>query len=192
MPQDNVAPPQGCRRINPSRALRSATGTAHDAVEAGFAPFMARPARHLTAFLRAQEAAFLALDAARAGPPLPEEAEVLAPMLAGLRADLADHPPLALPVPAPISPMATAYLTLGSRLGTEVIKRHLAAHGLPCPQAFRAAPPAEGWRAFRDRLAHWDPASPAFATLAEDARRGFALFSAAAQRAGLTPLQEAG
>ncbi|MHA6324362.1 heme oxygenase-like domain-containing protein [Roseivivax sp. CAU 1753] len=171
--------------------LRDETAAAHAEVEARYAAFMAAPAPHMRRFLTAQLIAFRALSAHDAGPARPGDAVLLSGVIADLTRDLGGQDGPDLPLGAPLCTDAVAYLTLGSRLGTEVIKRHLTAHGLQHPRAFDAPPPKAAWLAFRQRIDAMDPQEPAFATLLRDARTGFGFFATAATLTGFAPRREA-
>ena len=185
MLHQRIASPDGdaSRRPHMSR-LRDETSTAHASVEASFAPFMAEPARHLTRFLSAQLTAMRALAAHMSPTDQPQEAAILGDLVAALAAELGHPRGPVLPVGLPLSADATAYLVLGSRLGTEVIKRHLATHDLPCPRAFSAPPPKAEWQSFRTRINALDADGAALDTLIHDAKRGFGFFRIAASLNG--------
>lgn len=191
MLQQRIASSDGqAKTLRPTQLLRQATAADHAVVEAGFAPFMTDPRAHLTRFLAAQLIANRALAAHRAGPGLAAETAVLDDLIARLERDLG---PAGATLPAPasgaaISADAVAYLVLGSRLGTELIKRHLAAHLIALPHAFRAAPSGTTWRAFGARIDAYDPGGRALNTLIRDARRGFSFFREAARLAGLSEI----
>jgi heme oxygenase len=105
-------------------------------------------------------------------------------LLARLDRDLPGPGP-ALPAfqGAALDPLAVDYLVLGSRLGTEVLRRHLAdaAPALPMPAYFRAPPATAEWRALCQHLDQINPESDRAARILFDAGRGFGIFTAAAQ-----------
>ncbi|MWD26381.1 hypothetical protein E0K89_002710 [Aquicoccus sp. SCR17] len=81
------------------------------------------------------------------------------------------------PSTRPLHPDAVAYVTLGSQLGTEAMKR-----AMPEEQrrgAFGLAPDSDAWRAFRTRIAE-DPGDEASRQrILDDARAAFDIFLAA-------------
>ena len=160
--------------------LRRETRGAHEATEALFAPFMTQPAAHLDMFLATHLLAFEAMRDARIGAELSEEAQCLPDMIARLRKDCdlrMLHLPEA-PVLPPLPSAAVAYLVIGSRLGTEVIRRKLVAGGsdqpLPCYFAPQDTGPA--WQALRARLTALRAASAAAIDICAVARTGFDAF----------------
>ncbi len=179
-----ATPDGGAGRLPPISRLREATASAHHAVEDTFAAFMAAPAHHLTDFLAAQLCALTALRAQGPASATPEDDAILTALLADLSADLDGRPVPDLPRGPALQPEAVSYLTLGSRLGTEIIKRHLDAAGLPIPRAFRAGPPRAAWHAFRTRIDAIGADEAALDRLIGDARLGFALFGAAGRLHG--------
>ncbi|SIT03933.1 hypothetical protein SAMN05421759_11188 [Roseivivax lentus] len=177
MIHQRIATPAG----GASRArLREATQDAHRSVEECFAPFMAAPAPHLDRFMAAQLTALVALRAHGGPGVVSEDAALLDALIDDLSADLAGRVLPGLPQGRPLLPEAVSYLTLGSRLGTEVIKRRLTEARLAVPRAFAARPPSLAWQAFRTRIDGLEGDEVALSALIEDARRGFELFRAAA------------
>jgi heme oxygenase len=167
--------------------LRRQTRTAHDATEAQFAAFLSAPASHLDSFLLTHLLAFEALSKARIGPELPEENGCLPDMISRLRADC-DIRGLAVakaPIMLPLPSAAVAYLVIGSRLGTEVIRRKLIGviPEADLPQYF--APQganhdtALAWQALRDRLGGIPADSVEATEICAGALRGFDAFAEA-------------
>lgn len=168
--------------------LRNASHPAHDAAELTFAPFLADPQRELPWFLATQWSALRTLQvSAPQGSLL--SAGILQDLLRRLDADLADLR-IAPPSPEaarPLDPLAVDYLVLGSRHGTEVLRRRL--FGSP------DSPPARGyftkdrdpgaWQALCAALDRVDPDSPRAARILFDTASGFDLFAKAAAAARL-------
>ncbi|QFS83644.1 hypothetical protein FIU97_12795 [Roseivivax sp. THAF40] len=167
-------------RPSPISQLREATAAAHLSVEHVFADFMAAPGPYLTPFLAAQLTALTALRAHCARPAIEEDGEILDDLIQDLSNDLRGKVIPVLPVGRALDPEAVSYLTLGSRLGTEVIRRHLVHTGIRVPSAFGAGPPSLAWQAFRARINALEGEPAALDTVIQDACRGFSLFRAAA------------
>ncbi len=137
----------------------------------------------LTWFLAAQRAGLAALCESCDAPELASRG-VIADLLLRLDADLARrgarHQGVA---PAgPLDPLAVDYIVLGSRLGTEVMRRTLA--GLLPPSempAYFAAPDVRPlWKAHCAALGRVGTGSPRAAAVIADAELGFELFQLAA------------
>ncbi|WP_150297735.1 heme oxygenase-like domain-containing protein [Salipiger aestuarii] len=176
-PQDRVGP-EGFRH-----ALRLATRAAHDDSEVLFLRFTDSPGDTMRWFLAAQRAALAAIcdstePARMASRPLARA------LLTRLDADLSALGGDARPVvPArTLHPMAADYLVLGSRLGTEVLRRALigSAPPVPVPSYFHACHGPAMWRDHCALLNAVDPASDLAGDLTRDVIAGYDLFHAAA------------
>lgn len=180
--------------------LRRATRLEHDATEAVFQRFMADPAAHMSWFLSAQWAGLSALrDVAPSGGPSGTSAQqeqhqeyhrASTPLSHPLLQDLCDRlredcsalglHPVFMPALS-LDPLATDYIVLGSRLGTEVIRRHLVSDGHHrLPSYFDAPDATPLWRRHCLALNDVQPETPRAARICADAKRGFALFARAA------------
>lgn len=162
--------------------LREQTGAAHDALDQLFAPFQRDPATHLNHFLAVQLAGFSAL--LTSCPDCDAHvAEMLRNAKGALVQDVADRGCYVPQLPASLAlhPMAVAYLAIGSRLGTEVLRRRLTDAGIaPMPRYFTPEPYQSDWRQLCATLR----ATPADGALADrvvqDVLTGFNLFTLAA------------
>lgn len=168
--------------------IRRDTKSEHDALEAQFAPFMAAPERHLSWFLATQYAALGALLASR-----PVEAErmlsglLLTELVGRLRFDLENRGVIAPAITGaktPLDSVAIDYLVLGSRLGTETMRRRLFAHHQreAIPQYFLIGTMPELWQRHCAELNGIDVGSDRATAVVQDTKAGFAIFA----HAGLT------
>lgn len=167
-------------------AIRRDTKPEHDALEAQFAPFMAAPERHLSWFLATQYAALGALLASR---PLSAEGMIsgllLTELVGRLRFDLENRGVIAPAIKSAdetLDPMAIDYLVLGSRLGTETMRRRLFADHQreAIPQYFLIGTMPELWQRHCAELNAIDAGSVRAAKVIHDTKSGFALFARAA------------
>lgn len=161
--------------------LRHATMPEHEAVEAAFAPLTADLAATLPVFLTAQRHAFrLLLDACPPGAALISDGTIK-DLMDRLDRDLgpASQTPAA---PPRLEPLAVDYLVLGSRLGTEVLRRDMQtrAPDVPLPAYFQAPPVSAEWRRLCAELDAVAPDGAEAARIEFDVRRGFGIFSSAA------------
>ena len=112
-------------------------------------------------------------------------ADLLAKLIACLDADLvAAHAPVRAVRPlAGLDPLAVDYLILGSRLGTEVLRRQLLGTLPPAaiPAYFQLTPQPDLWRAHCAALDAIDPASARAARIVADTNAAFSLFLQAAR-----------
>ncbi|PRY85599.1 hypothetical protein [Donghicola tyrosinivorans] len=162
--------------------LREQTGATHEALDQLFAPFQRDPATYLNHFLAVQLAGFSALLAA-----CPDCDAQVAAMLrnakSALAQDVADRACFVpqLPAPSSLHPLAVAYLVIGSRLGTEVLRRRLTDAGVaPMPRYFTPEPYQADWRQLCATL-RATPADGALAdSVVQDVLTGFNLFTLAA------------
>ncbi|WP_200809626.1 hypothetical protein [Aquimixticola soesokkakensis] len=164
--------------------LRRETAVQHAQTEDAFAPFMADPQPHLAWFLAAQRAGLVAVFDSREVASTPGCTALMAQLTDRLDADLAQLGArcVATPPDSGLDPLAVDYLVLGSRLGTEVMRRQL------WPQDTGALPPSyflggdarDLWRAHCSALDAIAPQSPRAERVIFDSRRGFALFHRAA------------
>ncbi|MBV7409155.1 hypothetical protein [Maritimibacter sp. DP1N21-5] len=163
--------------------LRRASRQAHDRTEAIFADFLADPAAHVSAYLCAQRVGIAALVMARAEGFGPSHQGLYGQMIADLDADCARrglNPPV-LMHDLRLHPVAVDYILLGARLGTEVIRRRVAAAGVdPMPRHFRQMGSTEAWRMVCARLDRIAPTSPLAEAVTADVANGFDLFARAA------------
>lgn len=164
--------------------LRQRTRAAHDASETLFARFTDAPADTLGWFLAAQRAAIAALQQGAAAGPQASQA-LTAALLARLDSDLDTLGRSARPIAiaAPIDPLAVDYLVLGSRLGTEVLRRRLMACDppMPLPSYFLTCPAPGLWRRHCAVLETIVPGSARAGQLTRDVIVGYGLFRDAAQ-----------
>ena len=167
-------------------AIRRDTKSEHDALEAQFAPFMTAPERHLSWFLATQYAALGALLASR-----PVEAErmlsglLLTELVGRLRFDLENRGVIAPAIKSAdesLDGVAIDYLVLGSRLGTETMRRRLFADHQreAIPQYFLIGTMPELWQRHCAELNNIDVGSDRAATVVQDTKAGFAIFARAA------------
>ncbi|MBY6004987.1 hypothetical protein KUV62_13785 [Salipiger bermudensis] len=167
-------------------AIRRDTKTEHEALEAQFAPFMAAPERHLSWFLATQYAALGALLASR-----PAEAEgllsglLLTELVGRLRFDLENRGVIAPALDRAAESLDTVaidYLVLGSRLGTETMRRQLFADHQreAIPQYFLIGTMPELWQRHCAELNTIEAGSPRAAKIIQDTKAGFAIFARAA------------
>lgn len=166
--------------------LRRDTKTEHDALEAQFLPFMTTPERHLSWFLATQYAALGALLASR-----PVAAErmlcglLLTELVGRLRFDLENRGVIAPAITTPnqsLDTVAIDYLVLGSRLGTETMRRKLFADHQreAIPQYFLIGTMPELWQRHCAELNAIDVGSDRATAVIQDTKAGFALFARAA------------
>ncbi|MEY8883365.1 biliverdin-producing heme oxygenase [Donghicola sp. XS_ASV15] len=162
--------------------LRDESRSAHEALDQSFLPFQKNPAEHLKPFLAAQMAGLTALSTAVRTSPDRETLGLISEMLDRLEQDCR-HYGLSVPVvrhKRELHPVALSYLVIGSRLGTEVLRRKLMESELDhvplyfAPQEYKAI-----WRELCLRLG----AMPAIGAEAEDictsVIAGFELFQEA-------------
>ena len=105
--------------------LRHDSRQAHDAAEESFRPFLESPERHLGWFLSTQGAALGALREGCGPAPGVLSGAVLSDLLKRLAADLAAmrRETASISPSRPLDPLAVDYLVLGSRLGSETMRR---------------------------------------------------------------------
>ena len=163
-------------------ALRQATRPAHDRTEAMFADFLDDPVSLMDDYLTAQRVGIAALVMARSEGFGPSHRTIYERILRDLDADCADrdlHPPV-LMHDLRLHPVAVDYILLGSRLGTEVIRRRLVEAGIdPVPRHFRKSVDATPWRLVCDRLDHIGLGTPLAEAVTADVATGFDLFARA-------------
>ena len=163
--------------------LRTQTRPEHDATEAMFEPFLRDPARKLGWYLSAQRSGLAAICTQPAAKHA-LCAEIVPDLIARLDHDLADMGRSAVDIPTEwdIAPVACDYIVLGSRLGTEVIRRRIYGpnSNANIPTYFQTPVRPDLWRAHCDTLDHIDPMSEKATQIIIDARRGFDLFKRAA------------
>ncbi|MBB3986836.1 heme oxygenase [Sagittula marina] len=164
-------------------ALRLASRDAHDSAEAQFSRFQADPAREMNWFLAAQRSGLAALSLARSDASQGVCCLVLDDLIGrldfdlekrGVRADavVSDHP---------LNVTAVDYLVLGSRLGTEVLRRGLAPQLTHSEMPTYFLAPAAGalWQRHCRLLDAVDPNGREAARIKDDVIYGFELFDRA-------------
>ncbi|SOB87225.1 heme oxygenase [Sphingomonas guangdongensis] len=165
-------------------ALRAATADDHERVDAAFARFDLTDRRGYAAFLSAQAAAMLpieaALDAAPVTPdwPLRRRAHLLRADLAALQTSV---PPPLDPPPFAGEPalLGALYVIEGSRLGGAMLVRSVSPD---LPRSFLAAHDSRLWRDLLDLLDRRLADEEQLAVAAAAARSVFALFERASAR----------
>lgn len=173
--------------------LRRSSRAAHDAAETRFAKFNDDPGLYLDWFLAAQRSGLAALQMARDPGVSCLSAVVLEDLIERLDFDLAVRgvqPVATLPDRGqgdPMQPLAVDYLVLGSRLGTEVLRRRLERQAPDgrMPTYFLAPASTDLWKRHCAHLDALDPDCAEAHFVMADVQQGFALFdkAAAAQRA---------
>lgn len=188
-----IAPPApqkatGAQTAGLRMELRRATRGEHDAAEAAFAPFHAAPAQHLSWFLGCQLVALRPLYAL-AGRSGAQAEALIGDLLKALEQDCADrgwHPaPVAghgAQTGRALDGLAIDYLVLGSRLGTEVLRRRLMEEADdPLPAYFAPRPHKDMWQQSCRELDAIPADSLRAKRLIDDTRTGFSFFYAAAR-----------
>jgi hypothetical protein len=172
-------------RLSFRHDLRQQTQAQHVATEHGLARFTAAPIGHLPWFLATQRAGLWAVFCS-ADPAALICTPVLHDLIARLDADLAATGTTAHPAQPlrGLDPLAVDYLILGSRLGTEVLRRQIFADQPPSalPAYFQLSPQPDLWRAHCAALDAIDPASARAAAVIADTNTAFSLFQQAARR----------
>lgn len=164
--------------------LRTESFASHEALDHSFAPFQSDPAAHLRPFLAAQMAGLTALSSSARLPHHADVLPLLSEMLDRLEQDCR-HLTISVPVvrcSKRLHPLAVAYLVIGSRLGTEVLRRKLVTSGVQsvplyfAPQDYKLA-----WQGLCAELT----SLPAIGEVADDVCdgviAGFDLFHSAAR-----------
>ena len=170
--------------LNFRSQLRVKTRPEHDATECLFDPFLRDPMPKLGWYLAAQRAGLAALftdqnpDDVLCGALVPD-------LIDRLDHDLHQmgwqcHP---VETSGPIDPTACDYLVLGSRLGTEVIRRNIFGSGAhqTVPSYFQAPFDTNLWRVHCATLDQIDPTTKRADHIIIDVRRGFEVFETAAR-----------
>lgn len=169
--------------------LRDATLTEHGATEELFAPFLNAPDDRLYWYLGAQRAALAAISRQPQGADEPGSAKpgsdaVIKDLIHRLDRDLAHAGRVVTSLQAgkTLHPRAIDYVVLGSRLGTEVIRRDIFRdrHSSEIPLYFQSPPRPDLWRGLCRALDQIDPNSDLARAITDDVRSGFELFSQAA------------
>lgn len=158
------------------KVLKHLTQEDHSAAEHGFG-FDLTSQRDMVGFLRAQYAAISVLFAQRqASGPIDK---MVADILFDLRRDLCSEP---CEITSPngdedIHPLAAAYLVVGSRLGTEILRRQLLAAGHDAlPRYFKSRDYAALWQGVCRDLDRVPVGSELAQRITRDVQRGFAIF----------------
>lgn len=164
--------------------LRQSTAETHERTEAVFACFLDAPQEYLTGYLAAQRSALGAMQAKSDSAAPPRCFDILNDLLARLDHDLPHThlPPMFADSLSPLDPLAVDYLVLGSRMGTEVIRRRCfpTAELNDIPTYFTQASHADIWHAHCADLDSLDPLSDRAARVLRDAEVGFRIFHRAA------------
>ena len=176
---DNVQPVFDFRH-----QLRNSTRPEHDATECLFDPFLNDPVPKLGWYLAAQRSGLAALFAGQ--EPVAVLCATIVPNLINrLDHDLHQMGLHHIPVETfgAIDPIACDYLVLGSRLGTEVIRRKIfgSATNHMIPTYFQADFDTNLWRVHCSVLDQIDPTTPRAQQIINDVKRGFNLFETAAR-----------
>lgn len=167
-------------------ALREATAAQHDAVDAAFGGYDLADRDDYRAFLMAQAAAFLPVEAAidaaggarvLADWPLRRRGAALVADLAALGETPVAAAPPALDDDAAV--LGAIYVLEGSRLGGTMLARSIPAD---FPQAFLTSPDDRRWRRLTDALDIALATPQHLSTSIAAARMVFALFDDAARR----------
>ncbi|WP_293572759.1 hypothetical protein [Phaeobacter sp.] len=165
--------------------LRQATRIDHDRSELAFAAFHRDPAQHLDWFLACQLSALEALSAT-CPPERMHSAALLQELIAALYQDCEARNQTVVALPQSAQPaltgLAVDYLVLGSRLGTEVLRRRLTQQvpHSPLPLYFSQRDHGPIWK---DTCAALDKVATNSSTaksIVEDSKAGFRLFHDAA------------
>jgi hypothetical protein len=172
--------------------LRVQTSEHHNNLEALFAPFMDDPETHMRWFISASYAGFLALALSRPAAPMLSR-DVLDEMLRLLRNDLQRFGGICVPLHhrAQLGADALDYIILGSRLGNEVIRRHVSAKApyMKMPAYLEQNSDSSLWKILCARLDAVGDDEVARHSIVKDAKQGFVLMYCAArlQRTELSP-----
>lgn len=166
-------------RVSLLTRLRRDTKEVHETLDRESLPFQSDPASHLTWFLAAQMSGLTALSSAAQVPHDPDTLTLLSEVL-----DRLDHDckRLSLSVPVvrvrgQIHPDALAYLVIGSRLGTEVLRRKLdEANISEIPAYFTRQDYRHAWQNLCARLEAQPGAGKAADDVAQSALIGFRVF----------------
>ena len=165
--------------------LRDETRAVHQELDDLFAPFQQAPLDHLDGFLAAQMAGLTALSTAARVPHEPETLHLLSETLDRLEQDCRNR---ALPVPVlrhtrDLHPLAVAYLVIGSRLGTEVLRRTLQDQGVDrMPLYFAPQNYKHAWQDLCARLKGMTGTGPDADDICTSVIAGFQLFHDAEAR----------
>ncbi len=167
------------------RRLRVETHAAHEALDHLFTPFQKAPLEHLGPFLAAQMAGLTALSSAAQVPHDPDTLILLSETLDRLEQDCR-HYALTVPVlrhPRKLHPLAVAYLVIGSRLGTEVLRRKLLQQGMTrMPLYFAPQDYKNAWQGLCARLQAMSGNDPQADDICRSVIAGFQLFQDAEAR----------
>lgn len=165
--------------------LRAETNAVHEELDNLFLPFQNAPLDHLGPFLAAQMAGLTALSSAARVPHDPDTLIILSQTLDRLEQDCR-HYALAVPVlrhTRQLHPLAVAYLVIGSRLGTEVLRRNLVQQGLErMPLYFAPQDYKHAWQDLCARLQAMTGNGPEADDICTSVIAGFQLFHDAEAR----------
>ncbi len=166
--------------------LRQDLASDHAKLDAAFAPLDLRQAADFKVFLGAQRLAFAAIDPGPAGAGNRVDAALIDRLVSALDRDL-DRLGATLPAPlrrlAVMPGLALDYVVLGSRLGTQMLRRQWQTSKDPAvlaADAYMALPPmTEAWRGFCDRAGRLPADGADAARAVQQSRALFDLFGAA-------------
>lgn len=161
--------------------IRNDTGPEHARVELRFDNVFHDPHARLNDFLRVQQEALLALCRRAADNKSLLSREIIVDLLMRLFADVGPGPTQGQ-AGQPLHPVAIDYIVLGSRLGTEVIRRRLvkADPDIAMPSYFLAPPVGPVWQRHCAGLDSMAARSPEADRIVADATEAFKIFDRAA------------
>lgn len=164
--------------------LRHCSRADHDSAERLFEGFLRAPDRQLPWFLATQHSALTALLQSRAPGDVLLSGLVLTDIIGRLAFDLRGlgRTPAPIEPAGPLDPLAVDYLVLGSRLGTETMRRQLFGDRKreEVPQYFLTGTAPDLWRRHCAMLDDVATGSSRAERIVKDTNTGFALFQRAA------------
>lgn len=164
--------------------LRSGASPAHDRLDARVTALDVATRRGVSSFLAMNHAAFAAMVKAGACGRR-ADAQVIVGLANAAEADLAQlgAAPVRVSCTRDFSPVAVDYVVLGSRMGTEVLRRRWQVSTDPLVRRacgyFSQPGDARAWRAFRDELMAMPGEGETADRILDDVEHLFALFSSA-------------
>lgn len=161
--------------------IRNDTRLDHARVEQSFDHVLQDPHANLNEFLRAQQAAVLALCNRTIDNRALLSRDIIVDLLRRLFSDVGPGSTQGQ-AGQPLHPVAIDYIVLGSRLGTEVIRRRLvkAEPNIAVPRYFLAAPVGPVWQRHCAVLDQMAARSPEADRIVADAMEAFRIFERAA------------
>ncbi|MCI5038611.1 MAG: biliverdin-producing heme oxygenase [Donghicola eburneus] len=167
------------------KRLRAETHAVHEELDHLFTPFQDAPLDHLGSFLAAQMAGLTALSTAARVPHDENTLILLSETLDRLEQDCRYYE-LSVPVlrhKRDLHPLAVAYLVIGSRMGTEVLRRNLIKHGIErVPLYFTPQDYKHAWQDLCARLQGMESCGPEADDICTSVIAGFHLFQDAEKR----------